>query len=62
MYSVIRSTVHSEQKIIAECESFENACEAAINLGATGKPTKRGKNDWCFDGGTEDIGYWITEE
>lgn len=60
-YRVEKSIAHQQPDLIAECDEFDAAVAAARNAGAEGEPSKRGPHDWCFAGGPEDIGYWITK-
>lgn len=61
MYIVIVSVAHQSNTHIADCASFDEAVAAARDAGATGEPAQTGRGEWCFDGGTESVGYWITE-
>ena len=62
MYIVEKSVAGNSPDLISECESFDAAVQAAREAGARGEPKKSGRNDWCFSGGSESVGYWITEQ
>ena len=60
-YIVTKSIAHQGNKAIAECESFDEAVEASRDAGATGTPQQMFRGEWCFSGGSDAVGYWITE-
>jgi hypothetical protein len=62
MFVVTESVAHHGNAEIGEYSYFEEAVEAAKNAGAKGVPKQKGRGEWCFSGGPESVGYWITEQ
>lgn len=61
MYIVSKSVEGVGNQELGERESFDDAVELAEDKGAKGSPVPSGRNLWCFSGGPESVGYWITQ-
>lgn len=58
-FSLIKSVANVGRSHVGTYDSFDAAVDAAIRVGANGRPEKRTRWSWCFDGGPESVGYWI---